>query len=253
MGKKPKLAIFKFTGCAGCQLELLHLEDVFLNLIDLFDISYWKMVKRDNYEKEWDISLVEGGISTPEEIQEIKQIRKKTKYLVAFGDCAIGGCIPSIRNWIPQMESEEIVYPDTSHIHSIKVMGICEYIKVDSILKGCPPHRDTIIELLKSALLKIKPRLRQHPVCVECKFKDNECLITSKKMACMGPVTSAGCGAICPTLGRECEGCFGPMSNPNASSLASIFKDIGISDDDIVRKFRKYSGLSPEFCNEVGT
>ncbi len=252
MNKKPKMAIFKFTGCAGCQLEFLHLEDEFLDLLDLFDIRYWKMIKRDNDEKEWDISLVEGGISTPREIEEIKQIRKKTKFLVAFGDCAIGGCIPSIRNWTPQMEVEDYVYPDTSSIHSMKVTGIGEYVKVDEILKGCPPHRDTLIELFKSALLKIRPRLRKHPVCVECKFNDNECLLTSKKMACMGPVISAGCGAICPTLGRVCEGCFGPMSNPNAAALAEIFKDMGLNDKDIKRKFRKYAGMSPEFRMEAG-
>jgi len=252
MSEKPKIAVFKFTGCAGCQLEFLHLEDIFLELLELFDISYWVMVKRDNDEKGWDISLVEGGISTPEEIEEIKQIRKKTKFLVAFGDCAISGCIPSIRNWIPQMESESQVYTDITNIHSIKVLGIGEYVKVDAVLKGCPPHRDTIVELLKSALLKIRPRLRQHPVCVECKFRDNACLITSKKMACMGPVISAGCGAICPSLGRECEGCFGPMSNPNAAALASIFRDIGLSEKNIKRKFRKYAGMSPEFQVEAG-
>lgn len=252
MSRKTKIALFKFTGCAGCQLEFLHLEDIFLDLLELFDISYWVMVKRDNDEKEWDIGFVEGGISTPWEIEEIKQIRKKTKHLVAFGDCAIGGCVPSIRNWMPQMEAEDIVYHDTSTIHSTKVLGIAEYVKVDAVLKGCPPHRDTIVELLKSALLKIRPRLRKHPVCVECKFRENACLITSEKKACMGPVTSAGCGAICPSLGRECEGCFGPMSNPNASSLASIFRDIGLTDMDIKRKFRKYAGMSPEFRLEAG-
>jgi len=252
MTEKPKIGIFKFTGCAGCQMEILRMEDKFLDLLKLFDITYWKMAKRDNDEKGWDIALVEGGISTPREIQEIKHIRKKTKFLVAFGDCAIGGCIPSIRNWIPQMESEDLVYPDPSNICSTKVLGIGEYVKVDAELKGCPPHRDTIIELLKSAILKIKPRLRNHPVCIECKLKGNPCLITSKKLPCMGPVTSAGCGAICPTLGRECEGCFGPMSNPNAAALACIFKDIGLNDEEVKRKFRKYAGMSPEFRLEAG-
>ena len=252
MNKKPKIAVFKFTGCAGCQLELLHLEDVFLNLLEHFDISYWKMVKRENYEGPWDISLVEGGISTPEEIQEIKHIRKQSKVLVAFGDCAITGCIPSIRNWIPQMDAEKQVYRDTSTILSTKVLGIGEYVKVDAVLKGCPPHRETILELMKASLLQIRPRLRQHPVCVECKFKDNACLITSKHIPCMGPVTSAGCGAICPSLGRECEGCYGPMSNPNASALAEVFREIGLSRQDIQKKFRKYAGMTDEFRREAG-
>lgn len=251
MNVKPKIGIFKFTGCAGCQMEIFRMENEFLDLLRLFDITFWKMAKRDNDEKGWDIALIEGGISTPWEINEIKYIRRNTKFLVAFGDCAISGCIPSIRNWIPQMESEELVYTDPSKICSIKLLGIGEYVKVDEELKGCPPHRETIIELLKSALLKIKPRFRNHPVCVECKLLDNKCLITSERRACMGPVISAGCGAICPTLDRECEGCFGPMSNPNAKALASIFKNIGISDEEIKLKFRKYSGMSPEFRLEA--
>ena len=252
MSEKLKIGIFKFTGCAGCQMEFLRMENEFLDLLKLFDINYWMMVKRDNNIEKIDIAFIEGGISTPREIEEIKNIRKKAKIIIAFGDCAIKGCIPSIRNWIPQMESEELVYPDPSTICSTKMLGIGEYIKVDEELKGCPPHRENIIELIKSAVLKIKPRLRKHPVCVECKFLDNECLITSKNMPCMGPVISAGCGAICPTLGRVCEGCFGPMSNPNASALADIFKSIGLSDADIKRKFRKYAGMSPEFRLEAG-
>ena len=252
MTEKPKIGVFKFTGCAGCQMEIFRMEDRFLDLLKLFDITYWKMAKRENDDSGWDIALVEGGISTPREIEEIKHIRKKTKFLVAFGDCAIGGCIPSIRNWIPQMESEYLVYPDASTICSTKVLGIGEYVKVDAVLKGCPPHRDTILELLKSAVLKIRPRQRKHPVCVECKHNGNPCLITSKKLPCMGPVISAGCGAICPTLGRECEGCFGPMSNPNAAALADIFRDIGLSDEEVKRKFRKYAGMSPEFRLEAG-
>jgi len=252
MKKKPTLGIFKFTGCAGCQLELLHLEDVFINLLDSVDITYWVMVKRENIEGPWDISFVEGGVSTPEEIEEIKDIRKKSKLVVAFGDCAVSGCIPSIRNWIPQMEAEQCVYPDTSAIHSTKVLGIGEYIKVDMVLKGCPPHRENIIEVIKASLLNIRPRLRQHPVCMECKLKGNECLIISKKLPCMGPVTAAGCGALCPSLNRICEGCYGPMSNPNTSSLADIFRELGYSEEDIKRKFRKYAGMATEFRKEAG-
>jgi coenzyme F420-reducing hydrogenase gamma subunit len=250
--KKPQIAIHKFTGCAGCQLEFLHLEESFIKLLDLFDISYWVMVKRHNSEGPWDISLVEGGISTPEEIREIKEIRKKSKIVVAFGDCAITGCIPSIRNWMPQMEAETKTYPDTSMIHSTKILGIGEYVRVDMNLRGCPPHRDTILEILKAILLNTRPRLRQHPVCVECKLKDNECLITSKKIPCMGPVISAGCGAICPSLHRPCEGCYGPMSNPNPESLAAIFRELGLSEDAITRRFRKYAGMTPEFRQEAG-
>lgn len=241
---KPTIAIHKFTGCAGCQLELLRLEDMFLSLLDLVEISYWVMVKRENDDGPWDISFVEGSISTPEEIEEIKEIRKKSKILVAYGDCAIGGCIPSIRNWIPQLEAKRRVYPNPSSIHSIKVMGIGEYVKVDFELKGCPPHRENFLELLKSLFLNIRPRLPKYPVCMECKFKENECLL-KKNLPCMGPVTSAGCGALCPSLNRICEGCYGPMSNPNVNSLSQIFEDIGLTKEEIEKKFKKYA--STEF------
>lgn len=235
MDKKVKIGVFKFTGCAGCQMEILRMEDVFLKLVDIVDISYWVMVKRENDSGPWDISFVEGAISTPEEKEEIKEIRKKSKILVAFGDCAIGGCIPSIKNFI------------SSH----KIKGISEFVEVDAILKGCPPHRENFISLLISLLKDIKPRIKQYPVCIECKYNDNACLL-KQNLPCMGPVTSAGCGAICPSLGRICEGCYGPMSNPNVVSLAAIFKEMGLSEDDIIRKFRKYAGTLPDFYEEAG-
>ncbi len=149
------------------------------------------------------------------------------------------------------MDAEQSVYPEISHIHSTKVLGIHEYVKVDLVLKGCPPHRDNIVEVIKSALLNVTPRLRQHPVCVECKLKDNACLIISKSLPCMGPVTAAGCGALCPSLNRICEGCYGPMSNPNPNALAEIFRKIGYREDDIKRKFRKYAGMTPDFRKEA--
>jgi len=231
---KAKIGIFKLTGCSGCQMEILRMEDIFLKLIDIVDVSYWVMVKREN-EMQWDISFVEGSVSTAEEKKEIEEIRKKSKILVAFGDCAIGGCIPSIKNFISS--------------HSFE--GIEKFVDVDFTLKGCPPSRENIISLLINLLKDIKPRIKKYPVCVECKYKDNACLL-KQNLPCMGPVTSAGCGALCPSLDRICEGCYGPMSNPNVESLAGIFKQMGLSRDDIIRKFRKYAGTSPEFYKEAG-
>jgi len=251
LGNKPKIAVFKFTGCAGCQMEILHLEDEMLQILDAFDISYWMMVRSHNLKGPYDISLIEGSVSTPREIREIKKIRAKTKMLVALGDCAVTGCIPSIKNWFPQREVKNKVYPGTSVIFSTKIHGIDKYVPVDVYLKGCPPHRNMILELLKGYLLGIRPFLRPHCVCVECKLKENSCLITIKNRPCMGPVTNAGCGALCPTVNRDCEGCYGPMSSPNASALAETFRKIGLPEGDIVRKFRKYAGTTPDFRKEA--
>jgi coenzyme F420-reducing hydrogenase gamma subunit len=232
-------------------MEILRLEDELLELLDAVEISYFVMIKRENSEGPFDVSFVEGSVSCPREIEEIKKVRAKSRILVALGDCAIYGCVPSIKNWFPENIIERQVYEDTSVIFSTKIYGIEEYVNVDYKLGGCPPHRSMFLETLRAIILDIRPSLRQHAVCMECKFKENECLLTSRKQPCMGPVTLAGCGAICPTFNRVCEGCYGPMSDANSVSLANEFRNIGLSDDEVLRKFRKYAGLSPKFFDEA--
>jgi len=244
---KLKIGVFKFTSCSGCQIELLRLNERLPELLNLVSIQNWAMASSSLQQGPYDIALVEGGISTPEAIEEVKMIRKNSKTLVAFGDCAVTGCIPSIRNWMKQREAEGLVYPNPEHVASTRVYAIDEYVKVDVYLKGCPPSLDNMLEVFKAAILDVRPRLRQHPVCIECKFYENECLLTTYKQPCMGPVTAAGCGAICPLVGRTCEGCYGPMSNPNVKAMVEKLREIGLSDDDIVRKFRKYAGMSEHY------
>lgn len=251
MANKPKIAVFKFTGCAGCQMELLRMVDEFPELLDRVEISYFKMAKRDNLLGPYDISLIEGSVSTPRELKEIKEIRKNSKMVVAMGDCAVTGCVPSIRNWIPQHESEELVYEDTLVIGSFRPLGIGEYLKVDYDIPGCPPDKNLILGFLIKSLQELRVYHRPHSVCVECKLKENVCLLTSLMQPCMGPVTRAGCDAICPSGGRVCEGCYGPMNDANPEFLAESFKECGLNDDDISRKFRKYAGLTKEFFKEA--
>lgn len=249
--KKPRVAVYKFTGCAGCQMELLRLEDELLDIVERIDIVYFMMAQSGEDLGPYDVCFVEGSVSTPRELEELKLIRAASKILVAFGDCAIAGCIPSIRNHMPQAEAESIVYEDITPIHSFRLHGIGEYVPVDVVLPGCPPHKDLIYETITSALQGILPDLKHHPVCVECKLKGNVCILTSLGKACMGPVTRGGCGAICPSLGRECEGCYGPMSDANAAELAQVFRKQGLSHEDVVRKFRKYAGMTEEFMREA--
>ncbi len=245
--KRLRVAVYKFTGCAGCQMEFLRLEDELLELTKKIEFVYFMMVQNRDELERYDICFVEGSVSTPRELEEIKMIRANTRTLVAFGDCAVTGCVPSIRNWLSQSEAEKVVYKDTSPIRSFKVGGIGEYVPVDLTLPGCPPHKNMILEAITASLLEIRPDLRMHSVCVECKLRENVCILTSLGKACMGPVTRAGCGAICPTYGRECEGCYGPMSDANPASLAAEFHKLGVSSQDLVRKFRKYAGTSKEF------
>lgn len=232
-------------------MEILRLEDELPQMLEMIEIEYWPMVTSKRWELDLDIAFVEGSVSTPREIKEIKKIRSRASSLVAFGECAVTGCIPSIRSFMTQRDAEEGVYEHPDWIESIKPNGIFEYVRVDVSLPGCPPHRNTILEVVKSAALRRRPHLRHHSVCIECKLRDNSCLLTGEKRPCMGPVTHAGCGAICPSLNRECEGCYGPMNAANPSSHSQILAEIGLSWDDVKRKFRKYAGATAEYRTEA--
>jgi len=244
---KPTIAVYKFTSCSGCQLEILNLENSLLDVLGLVDIVYFPMASRSYGQGPFDIGLVEGSVTTPEEAEAIKKVRQEVKTLVALGTCACYGGLPSIKNWNDQLEMTEKVYQNPSVIHSIKASGIDEYVQVDAYLKGCPINKDELLEFIKSACLDIRPNLRPHSVCVECRLNENPCLFITQGKACLGPVTGAGCSALCPTLNRPCEGCRGPANDPNVPSLARSMKEYGLKDDDIKRKFRKYAGEAKEF------
>ncbi|MGQ9583084.1 MAG: oxidoreductase [Thermoplasmatota archaeon] len=247
----PKVAVFKFTGCAGCQMELLRVFDEAEGLMDKMEVRYFKMAAEECLPGHYDIALVEGSVSTPRELREIKKLRQRSRTVVALGDCAISGCVPSIRSWMPQRVVERMVYGDVLPIDSIPVRGISEYILVEHQIPGCPPDKSLISGSLVNLLQNIRPYIRPHAVCIECKMDENTCLLTSFKQPCMGPVTRAGCHALCPSGGRVCEGCYGPMNDPNPRKLAETFRECGLDDGLTVRKFRKYAGLTREFSREA--
>jgi len=251
---KPKVAFFKFSSCSGCQLSLLNLENYLLDILGAVEIPYFVMAQRTNLAGPYDIAFVEGSINTPRELEELKQIRKQSTKIIAFGTCANTGNVQSIKNFIgTQREMEERAgYTHFEDILSFPVKGIEHYIKVDGRILGCAPDLGEILEFLRCALLGINPAFLPHPVCNECKLKENVCLLLSKKQPCMGPVSAGGCGALCPSLNRQCEGCRGPAKDCNPAALARIFQyQLGLSREDIVRKFQKYAGETPEFRKGV--
>lgn len=254
MNEKPKIAVYKMSSCAGCQLEILNLEPVLLDVLGAIELRYFVMAKRDNPPGPYDVGFVEGAITCGEEIEKLKKARKDCAVLVAFGACACTGGLPSLKNWTPQRDTEKLVYTELDAIHSTKAYGIDEYVPVDFYLRGCPINKDELVELVKAVLLGIKPRLYTHSVCVECKLKENPCLLVTEGKPCLGAVTAAGCGAICVTCGKPCEGCRGPANDANASSLAQVFlKDLELTPDEVVRRFRKFAGNMPEFAEGVKT
>jgi len=198
-------------------------------------------------EGPFDIALVEGTITEAWQVYELKKIRERTKYLFAIGSCAINGGIPAIKSTQPELEVQKRVYADLSPIHSIRPDTIVSYVAVDGDIKGCPPGERDLIEALTSVLSGRKPDFLEYSVCIECKIKTNICVLVAHGMPCMGPVTNAGCGALCPTNNRPCYSCWGPMKQANASALAKLFESTGMTPEDIVRRFTLFGSVTTEF------
>lgn len=241
--KKAIVAVYKFGSCAGCQLELLNYEEGLLDLLELVDFAQFYEATRDNRPGPYDLGLVEGAIISPDQVEVIKKAREDCKVLVAVGACATTGGVPALKNDHEVGSLLTRVYPgnekDIETLNSGK--GIDAYVKVDYYLQGCPVERSEILELVHALFLGRRPDLKPWPVCMECKMKENVCLVVSRSESCMGPVTRAGCGALCPTFGRPCYNCHGPMSNPNPKALMDVFAAQGLSTEDIVRKFTGYA------------
>lgn len=255
MAEKLKTALFKFTCCAGCQFEFLYFfsPETFMESLELLDFVYFRMassrelVENDHY----DLVFVEGAISTAEDIEKIKKIRKQSDVVVAYGACAAHGGIQAVGNWTPQRRLEETVYTNPLAMRSIKVHPVDEFIKVDYLLRGCPIDEVEFIELIRALSAKKQPKLKEYPVCVECKFYNNVCLLLMREgvqeSMCMGPVTRAGCRVACTRNMRACFGCRGPMTNPNIPEMVRTFKGKGFNEKEIFTRFTEYAGLSPEF------
>lgn len=246
--KKPRVAIYKFTSCSGCQQALLNAEDRLAEVFAALDIVYFIEGQRTNLGGPYDLALVEGSISRAEEIEQIKELRARTTTLIAIGACAVYGGPQALRNWKDLRHLKEASYERPEEIDSLdRTEGIDAYIPVDHRVYGCGPNPEQLIEVISNVLQGRQPDLPQHSVCVECKLAGNICLLVAGGLACMGPVTAAGCGAACPGSKRGCYGCFGPMSAPNAPALARVFESLGHDPDDIVRMFRNQDSNAAAF------
>jgi sulfhydrogenase subunit delta len=252
--KKPKLGFFKYSCCAGCEFQFIYFQKHIMETIDRFDIVYARMLKRGgNHHGPFDVALIEGTITEAWQIDELKKIREKSKLLFAIGSCAIDGGIPAIKSTMTELEAEKKVYKDLSHIHSIRPHSVEAYVKVDGYIRGCPPGERDLIEALSSVLSGKNPDFLQYSVCIECKLKGNICVLVAYNMPCMGPVTNAGCGALCPSMNRACYSCFGPMKQANSIALARKFSIMGLSKDDIERRFTQFGADTDEFRKAVET
>lgn len=249
--KKPKLAVWKFASCDGCQLSILDCEDALLAVAAAVDIAYFPEATRAMAKGPYDISLVEGSITTPHDAERIHTIRRQSKLVVTIGACATSGGIQALRNFKDVKEFTRIVYANPQYIETLgKSTPISDHIHVDYELRGCPVNKLQLVEVLNATLNGRKPVIQPHSLCIECKQRGNVCVMVAHGTPCLGPVTHAGCGAICPSYNRGCYSCFGPKEATNADSLAHWFSEHNMPDDDVVRIFRGFNAYAEPFRKE---
>ena len=246
--KRPRLAVFKFASCDGCQMSVLNLEKDLLDLAVRFEIAHFLEASSRVEPGPYDIALVEGSITTPEDAERIQRIRAEAGTLITIGACATTGGIQALRNVADAEEMKRNIYPHPEWIQTLATSTpIASHVKVDHEIHGCPVNASQVLRVLTRALLGSTPDLPGASVCLECKRAGNVCVMVAKGIPCMGPVTRAGCGAICPSMGRDCYACFGPADDPNPDSLAHQLGEMGIPAHDVARRFRGVTGWSKEF------
>ncbi len=251
MRKRPTLAVWKFASCDGCQLSLLDCEDELLALGEAVRISHFLEASRKVVRGPYDVSLVEGSITTPSDAARILEVRRNSKVLVTIGACATSGGIQALRNFGDVAEFRSIVYARADYIETLATStGIAEHVPVDFELRGCPVDKRQLLEVLNALLNGRKPNISAHSVCIECKLKGNVCVMVTRGTPCLGPITHAGCGALCPSYARGCFGCFGPMETPNAPSLSRALLAGGLAPRDLVRSLRTFNANAPAFREE---
>jgi coenzyme F420-reducing hydrogenase gamma subunit len=240
---KPRVGIFGLTSCAGDQLVILNCEDELLKIANRIDIKDWVMAQSKNDETcELDVSLVEGVVATERDIEKLKNIRERSKLVIGIGTCAVFGGVAAMKNQIPREVMKEEVYgANIDFLDSVKAQPISSFIKVDYRLPGCPIEKPQLLETISSLCIGDIPEILNIPVCMECKIKENICLVVEKGFVCCGALTVAGCGARCPSHNVPCGGCHGPIEETHYDANITMFKESGISRIEIERKMAMFA------------
>ncbi|RJR32926.1 MAG: oxidoreductase [Deltaproteobacteria bacterium] len=247
--KRPKLAVWKFASCDGCQLSLLDCEDELLAIAGELKISYFVEATRAVVKGPYDLSLVEGSIAAPHDLERIQEVRRISKFLITIGACATAGGIQALRNFTKVQDYIPLVYARPQAIEALETSTpISAQVPVDFELQGCPINKRQLMEVVSAFLQGRKPVVPPHSVCLECKLRGNICVQVAQGTPCLGPVTHAGCGALCPTYQRGCYGCYGPKETPNTASLSAWFHSrLGVAEPDLLRVFRTFNAWAEAF------
>jgi coenzyme F420-reducing hydrogenase gamma subunit len=246
---RPKLGVFKFASCDGCQLSLLDAEDELLDVAGAIHIANFLEASREVVPGPYQVALVEGSITTPHDAERIQEIRRESEFLVTIGACATAGGIQALRNWADVTEFTDYVYAHPEYISTLdRSTPVKNHVEVDFELRGCPISKYQLLEVVTAFLHGRRPNIPTFSVCVECKRRGNVCVMVAHGTPCLGPVTQAGCGALCPSYNRGCYGCFGPMESPNVKSLGDWWLQMGVGERDLVNALRaSFNGYAEPF------
>ncbi len=249
--RKPRLAVWKFASCDGCQLSLLDCEDELLAVAGAIDVAYFPEATRAEISGTYDVSLVEGSVTTAHDAERIQDVRRRSKALITIGACATAGGIQALRNFADVKEYTSVVYARPDYIETLATSTpIADHVPVDFELRGCPVSKHQLLEVVAAYLAGRRPVTPAHSVCVECKLKGNVCVMVAHGTPCLGPATHAGCGALCPSFNRGCYGCFGPMETPNAPALSEQLRKLGMDEAALKRVYRSFNANAPAFREE---
>lgn len=242
MSTKPKVAFFDLACCEGCQLQVANLGEELIDLLGYIELVEFREVMSEKWSGEYDLAIVEGSVTNTEAVNRAKEIRKRSKLVMAYGSCAVTGGINGMKNRRPMEDGLRDVYGDkAADYETVPTMPLKDVIHVDYSVPGCPIYPPEFLNVLKAALGGMDYTLPDHAVCVECRFNENECLY-ERGITCMGPVTRAGCNSWCLNNGNKCYGCRGLVSNPNVKGAGDIMTKYSLKPELILRSFDMYNG-----------
>lgn len=248
MSARPRVGVYKLASCDGCQLTLLNCEDELLELAERVEfVHFAEALSRPDDGGPLDLCFIEGSVSTEEQREQLLALRARTKTLIAIGACASAGGIQTLRNWANHEDYLRIVYAQPKYIDTLaRATPASEHTTVDFELRGCPIDKHQLLELISATLVGRKPAIADESVCLECKRQGNVCVMVTRDEPCLGPITHAGCGALCPSFARGCYGCFGPREQARVQHLAEHLHVVqGHSRQDLVHRLRGMAGWSP--------
>jgi len=251
-GGRPRLAVWKLASCDGCQLTLLDCEDELLTVAEQVEIAHFLEASSETSPGPYDLSLVEGSVTTEADRLRVHEIRAASRHLVTIGACATAGGIQALRDLADVEDYVRLVYAHPAYIETLATSTpVSAHVAVDFELRGCPIAKDQLLEVVSAFLAGRRPQVPTHSVCVECKLAGAVCVTVAHGTPCLGPVTQAGCGALCPRFHRGCYGCFGPAEDPNVAALADDLVRAGLAPRTVARLLATFNNAAPPFREQA--